>query len=108
VGGFAYPAGLFGPRERSLVRDAGYSWAVTCEPGTNTPDGDRFTLHRTQVDARDRLVDFRAKLGGAHDAPLPLRSQWRRRRYGTTDGRANPGSAPGVGSGSPRSRSSRP
>jgi peptidoglycan/xylan/chitin deacetylase (PgdA/CDA1 family) len=77
---FAYPAGLFGERERRLVAEAGYRAAVSCEPGVNLPGCDRFALRRRQIDARDGLLDFRAKLGGGHDTPLPLRGVWR--RYG--------------------------
>jgi peptidoglycan/xylan/chitin deacetylase (PgdA/CDA1 family) len=96
VQAFSYPSGLFGPRERELVAAAGYRVAVSCEPGPNTRDTDRFALRRNQIDARDSLLDFRAKLGGGHDEPLPLRSVYRRRRYGA-----------GAGTGSPRLASSR-
>lgn len=82
VRAFAYPAGLYGPRERRLVAAAGYAAAVSCEPGVNQPDTDRFTLRRRQIDPRDRMVDFRAKVGGGHDTPLPMRSIYRRARYG--------------------------
>ncbi len=86
VSAFAYPAGLFGDRERRLVAAAGYSAAVSCEPGVNVAGTDRFALHRRQIDARDALVDFRAKVGGGHDTPLPLRGAYRRLRYGMKDG----------------------
>ena len=43
---------------------------------------DRLALRRRQIDARDRLLDFQAKLGGGHDTPLPLRDTYRRLRYG--------------------------
>lgn len=79
---FCYPAGLFGDRERRLAREAGFAAAVSCEPGANTRATDPFALRRIQVDARDALVDVRAKIAGAHDTPLPLRAAWRRRRYG--------------------------
>ena len=82
VSAFAYPAGLFGERERRLVADAGYSAAVSCEPGVNGPETDRLALRRRQIDARDRLLDFKAKVGGGHDTPLPLRGTYRRLRYG--------------------------
>jgi peptidoglycan/xylan/chitin deacetylase (PgdA/CDA1 family) len=82
VSAFAYPAGLYGERERRLVAQAGYAAAVSCEPGVNRPDSDRFALRRRQVDSRDRLLDFRAKVGGGHDTPLPLRGAYRRLRYG--------------------------
>ena len=82
VTAFAYPAGLYGERERHLVAEAGYAAAVTCEPGVNGRDTDRLALRRRQIDARDRLIDFRAKLGGGHDTPLPFRRVYRRLRYG--------------------------
>jgi peptidoglycan/xylan/chitin deacetylase (PgdA/CDA1 family) len=83
---FAYPAGLYGERERRLAAAAGYAAAVSCEPGVNRPDTDRFALRRRQVDARDSLLDFRAKVGGGHDTPPPLRRPYRRLRYGMRDG----------------------
>jgi peptidoglycan/xylan/chitin deacetylase (PgdA/CDA1 family) len=94
VQAFAYPSGLFGVRERELVAAAGFRVAVSCEPGPNSRGTDRLSLKRHQIDARDTLLDFRAKLGGGHDEPLPLRSVYRRRRYG-------------AGTGSPRLASSR-
>lgn len=79
---FCYPAGLFGPRERQFVVDAGYRFAVSCEPGLNRPGCDPFTLRRIQIDPRDRLLDFRAKTFGGHDAPPRARAMYRRLRYG--------------------------
>jgi peptidoglycan/xylan/chitin deacetylase (PgdA/CDA1 family) len=83
---FSYPSGLFGARERGLVTAAGFHVAVSCEPGLNSSGTDRFALRRRQVDRRDRLLDFRAKLEGGHDSPLPLRGVYRRRRYGMDTG----------------------
>jgi peptidoglycan/xylan/chitin deacetylase (PgdA/CDA1 family) len=77
---FGYPAGLFGPRERRLVAAAGFDGAVTCDPGVNTDATDPFALRRTQIERRDRRIDFRAKIGGAHDSPLPLQDAFRRFR----------------------------
>jgi peptidoglycan/xylan/chitin deacetylase (PgdA/CDA1 family) len=88
VTALSYPAGLFGQRERGLAAKAGYRIAVSCEPGVNLPDTDRFALRRRQIDARDRLLDFRAKVSGGHDTPLPLRGVYRRLRYG--EGRGSP------------------
>lgn len=82
VEAFCYPAGLFGERERRFVAEAGYRLAVSCEPGVNGLDTDPLALHRRQIDPRDRKLDFRAKLGGGHDTPLPLRGLYRRLRYG--------------------------
>jgi peptidoglycan/xylan/chitin deacetylase (PgdA/CDA1 family) len=87
VTAFSYPAGLFGEREERLVAAAGYRIAVSCEPGVNRPSTDRFALRRRQIDARDRLIDFRAKVAGGHDTPLPLRGVYRRLRYGEGAGR---------------------
>ena len=47
---------------------------------------DALLLHRTAVELRDGLVDFAAKVAGAHDTPLPLRSAYRRLRYGRDAG----------------------
>jgi peptidoglycan/xylan/chitin deacetylase (PgdA/CDA1 family) len=82
VEAFCYPAGLFGARELRFVADAGYRLAVTCEPGVNVRGADRLALRRRQIDPRDRCLDFRAKVGGGHDTPLPLRGLYRRVRYG--------------------------
>jgi peptidoglycan/xylan/chitin deacetylase (PgdA/CDA1 family) len=86
VTAFAYPAGLYGDRERRLAEAAGYAAAVSCEPGVNLPQTDRFALRRRQIDPSDTLLDFRAKIGGGHDTPLPLRATYRRLRYGMRDG----------------------
>lgn len=94
VSAFAYPAGLYGERERRLVAAAGYAAAVSCEPGVNLPGSDRFALRRRQIDARDRLIDFRAKVGGGHDTPLPLRRLYRRLRYGMDAGAPQRASSP--------------
>jgi peptidoglycan/xylan/chitin deacetylase (PgdA/CDA1 family) len=88
VTAFSYPTGLFGERELQLVEETGYDVAVSCEPGVNAPRTNRFALRRRQIDRRDSLLDFRAKLAGAHDTPLPLRAVYRRMRYG--DGRGSP------------------
>ena len=79
---FSYPAGLFSDRERRLVAQAGYRAAVSCEPGVNRRDTDLFAIRRRQIDGRDSLLDFRAKIAGAHDSPLPFRATYRRLRYG--------------------------
>jgi peptidoglycan/xylan/chitin deacetylase (PgdA/CDA1 family) len=83
VRAFSYPTGLFGEREQRIVADAGYRIAVSCEPGVNTRSTDRFALRRRQVDARDSMLDFRAKVGGGHDSSPPLRGLYRRLRYST-------------------------
>jgi peptidoglycan/xylan/chitin deacetylase (PgdA/CDA1 family) len=69
VTSFAYPAGMYGEREASMVRDAGYRVAVTTEPGLNVPDGRPETLHRNLIDHRDNMSVFTAKLAGFLDDP---------------------------------------
>ena len=81
VQAFSYPSGLFGEREERIAAEAGYRIAVACEPGVNDRSTDRFAMRRRQVDARDTLLDFRAKLGGGHDSSPPLRGLYRRLRY---------------------------
>jgi peptidoglycan/xylan/chitin deacetylase (PgdA/CDA1 family) len=81
VRAFSYPTGLFGEREERMVAEAGYEIGVGCEPGVNDRSTDRFALRRRQVDARDSLLDFRAKLGGGHDSSPALRGLYRRLRY---------------------------
>jgi peptidoglycan/xylan/chitin deacetylase (PgdA/CDA1 family) len=81
VRAFSYPAGLYDEREARIVAEAGYRIAVSCEPGVNDRSTDRFALKRRQVDARDSLLDFRAKVGGGHDTSPPLRGLYRRLRY---------------------------
>jgi peptidoglycan/xylan/chitin deacetylase (PgdA/CDA1 family) len=82
VTAFSYPGGVMGERERAFAREAGYGFAFSCEPGANPIDSDRFALLRSQIDRRDNLLDFKAKLGGGHDAGLPGRALYRRLRYG--------------------------
>jgi peptidoglycan/xylan/chitin deacetylase (PgdA/CDA1 family) len=94
VTAFSYPTGLFGEREMQLVEEAGYRVAVSCEPGVNVPTTNPFALRRRQIDQRDTLLDFRAKVAGGHDTPLPMRSLYRRMRYGTGRGRRLAASAP--------------
>jgi peptidoglycan/xylan/chitin deacetylase (PgdA/CDA1 family) len=93
VEAFCYPAGLFGERELRFVADSGYRLAVSCEPGVNVRGADPLALRRRQIDPRDRQIDFRAKVAGGHDTPLPLRGLYRRVRYGEqvpTGGPAGP------------------
>jgi peptidoglycan/xylan/chitin deacetylase (PgdA/CDA1 family) len=82
VGAFCYPAGLFAARERRLVGEAGFAVATSCEPGVNDAATDPLALRRVQIDARDRMLDFRAKVGGGHDRPPALRAAYRRLRFG--------------------------
>ena len=63
VDSFAYPFGLYGPGDVDLVREAGFTTAVTTEPGittdiTNTP----FELKRIKVSGKDNMLAFMLRL----------------------------------------------
>jgi peptidoglycan/xylan/chitin deacetylase (PgdA/CDA1 family) len=77
---FAYPAGRLSPRDRELVRDAGFLGGLTCEPGVNTGTTDRAALHRTLIDRRDDLAAFHDKLAGRLDGEWALRTALHARR----------------------------
>jgi peptidoglycan/xylan/chitin deacetylase (PgdA/CDA1 family) len=79
---FCYPGGLGGRREQTLVRDAGLQLAATCEPGVAASAANPLALPRTAVQRHDSVGDFRAKLAGVHDKPLPGRALYQRLRYG--------------------------
>lgn len=80
---FCYPSGFAGQRERDLVGAAGFRYGITCEPGLNLPTTDPFLIRRIQVDRRDRVRDFDAKVHGNRDRPLLGRRSHRRLRYGS-------------------------
>jgi len=77
---FCYPAGLYGPRDTALVREAGYRAGVTTDPGANPGHEPMETLHRTLVYWEDTDADFRAKFDGLLDRPPILRAWLYRRR----------------------------
>jgi peptidoglycan/xylan/chitin deacetylase (PgdA/CDA1 family) len=79
---FSYPGGVMTERERAFAREAGYRFAFSCEPGLNLVATDRLALRRHQIDRRDAMLDFRAKIGGGHDTALPGRRLYRRLHYG--------------------------
>jgi peptidoglycan/xylan/chitin deacetylase (PgdA/CDA1 family) len=79
---FCYPGGLGGAREQALVREAGFEFATSCEPGVTVRATNRLALPRTAVERHDSVGDFRAKLAGVHDKSLPGRALYRRLRYG--------------------------
>jgi glycosyltransferase involved in cell wall biosynthesis/peptidoglycan/xylan/chitin deacetylase (PgdA/CDA1 family) len=79
VTSFAYPAGLYTPRDVELVLEAGYTAGMTCHPGVN-PGGEPLgELRRTMIAWGDGEQEFRAKLAGALDRPAAA-AQWLQRR----------------------------
>jgi peptidoglycan/xylan/chitin deacetylase (PgdA/CDA1 family) len=79
---FCYPSGFVESREREMVRQAGFRYGLTCEPGLNTASTDPALIHRVQIEGTDSLHGFTAKVAGSHDRPLPGRRLYRRIRYG--------------------------
>lgn len=60
---FAYPFGLFGPSDVDIADAAGFSLAVTTEPGISTPlRGQALTLKRIKVSGKDGLFAFVLRL----------------------------------------------
>ncbi len=64
---FSYPRGKFNREVIDLVKAAGYSGAVTVQPGANHSPGELFSLKRTEISRDDSLRDFALKLKGAYD-----------------------------------------
>ncbi len=70
VTGFAYPYGTvrdFNPEIKQLVKDGGYSWAVSGLSGVNTSKTDLFVLRRTKVERDDGMIIFQRALRGGLD-----------------------------------------
>jgi len=77
---FAYPAGIYGPREVELAGQAGFATAVTTNAGVNTVATNPLELRRTLLLTGDTLQDFRAKVRGALDHTSRLEQLIRKRR----------------------------
>jgi peptidoglycan/xylan/chitin deacetylase (PgdA/CDA1 family) len=71
---FCYPAGLYGPRERALVIQAGFTSAVTVRTGVNGPGCDPFALARTIPYGEESLETFAARFDGKLDVQTRIRS----------------------------------
>lgn len=85
VTSFAYPAGLYSPRDVALVLEAGYRAGVTSRAGVNPGGAPMGELRRTMIAWRDDEDDFRAKLAGALDRPA-MAAEWLRRRRVRAEG----------------------
>jgi glycosyltransferase involved in cell wall biosynthesis/peptidoglycan/xylan/chitin deacetylase (PgdA/CDA1 family) len=79
VTSFAYPAGLYSPREVELVAEAGFRAGLTCLPGVNRGGEPMGELRRTMIAWGDREPEFRAKLTGVLDRPAAA-AEWLQRR----------------------------
>jgi peptidoglycan/xylan/chitin deacetylase (PgdA/CDA1 family) len=70
VTGFSYPYGGFRDFDRRLeeiVRQAGYTWAVSGISGSNRPGSDLYALRRTKVERDDSLSVYARSVRGALD-----------------------------------------
>lgn len=68
---FAYPHGRHGPRERAVVRAAGYALAFTTQPGRNGAGADPLALRRVSVKSWDSNLSFAWKLVTGEQPPRP-------------------------------------
>lgn len=63
VESFAYPFGLYGPKDVDAVRRAGYTTAVTTEEGVETDlSGRPLELRRVKISGKDTFLAFRLRL----------------------------------------------
>ena len=68
---FAYPYGSeldFDQTTKTLVRECGYSFALSNRYGVNAAECDRWALRRIWIDRTDTQASFQAKVSGALDA----------------------------------------
>jgi glycosyltransferase involved in cell wall biosynthesis/peptidoglycan/xylan/chitin deacetylase (PgdA/CDA1 family) len=80
---FAYPYGAYGPRERRLVREAGFASARTTDIGWNGVDADPFRLKVLGIDDAASVTALAAHLAGIQLVWCLLRgiaARWRTRR----------------------------
>lgn len=60
---FAYPFGLFGPRDAALTRAAGYTLAMRADGGLADPaDWDPMAVPRIKISGKDRLFAFKIRI----------------------------------------------
>lgn len=67
VRSFAYPFGLFDDRDVALVREAGYDFAVTTEPGISRDlKAEALRLKRVKVSGVEGMLAFRLRMSTGH------------------------------------------
>ncbi len=63
VESFAYTFGIFGPADRAAVEQAGFTTAVTTEPGApSMPLADCLTIPRIKISGKEGLFSFRLRV----------------------------------------------
>jgi peptidoglycan/xylan/chitin deacetylase (PgdA/CDA1 family) len=65
---FSYPGGFFNDRIRQLVKEAGYDYALTTNPGRKVLDNDIFALKRIRISETGRnLFTFFIQVSGYYN-----------------------------------------
>ena len=63
IDSFAYPFGIFGGEDLRVVRNSGYSSAVTTEEGISTDvTAERYSLRRVKISGNDGMFAFRLRM----------------------------------------------
>lgn len=83
VVGLAYPFGVASRAAREAAAAAGYRYACTAVPGSNSRGTDPFALRRTEVHGTDLPRDVLGKMAGSDDWFAPIRRLEDLIRYGT-------------------------
>ena len=72
VGSFAYPFGLYRPEQVELVKQAGYSSAVTTREGIeHAGSWDALELHRIKISGKDNWLAFLLRMRGGRRGWMP-------------------------------------
>ncbi|MGF6969717.1 peptidoglycan/xylan/chitin deacetylase (PgdA/CDA1 family) [Paraburkholderia sp. WC7.3g] len=87
---FAYPYGIYGPREVAMLKVAGYKTARTTDVGWNDQSSDPFRLKAFDIDDDSSVSWFAAQLTGFTLAPRYLRLGRVRRFCERLRGRSRP------------------
>jgi peptidoglycan/xylan/chitin deacetylase (PgdA/CDA1 family) len=81
VNTFSYPEGMFTPKIRQTVIDAGYACAVATQPGIDYPDNDVFAMKRIRISEKSRnLFIFAYKLSGYYTHIREYQKERKRKR----------------------------
>lgn len=64
ITGFAYPNGDYGDREKTFVKESGYTYAVTVDSGFNSEETDNFSLKRICLNDEGSIIENIVKASG--------------------------------------------
>lgn len=62
ISAFSYPYGEYNKDIKKLVKEAGFGYAFTVNPGMNRENGDLLELRRIVINGNDSLFDFKKKI----------------------------------------------